>query len=311
MQEPVTATTFSTGVDENTVAARADSAKQAWLKFIQIPEHFEIEKSADNGKPLLMNRTGKSLAEYFYKYKPGEDNSIVRHINNAWTNSVNTIEEVESFSKPVVKPKFDSYSDIAILVFLIAFFLIAADRITQGTVRAFRSIFNERKQEETEDDMNSKSSRNTAMLFLVLLSSFIFSHRIASGGTLCGIPSLFSFLLTAGGILVYLFLKKLVFKILDYTNRSSSFKVINYLGYTYLIVALSMLLAGGIFRFLFTDIPEWIVIVWLSVSCGIPALTYMMSGIGILHKNRFSPFFYILYLCVLEILPIILIVKVL
>ncbi len=311
MQEPVTATTFSTDTDANTVAVRADSARQAWLNFIQIPEHFEIEKSADNGKPLLMNHTGESLADYFFRHKPGEDKSIVRHISCAWTNSRNTIEEVESFSKPAVKPIFDSYSDIAILVFLVAFFLIAVDRITQGISRAFRSVFNERKQEETEDDMNSKSSRNTAMLFLVLLSSFIFTHQLALCKTLSGIPSLFSFLLAAGGTLIYLFVKMLVFKILDYTNRSSSFKIINYLGYTYLIVALSMLLSGSIFNFLFADMPGWIVITWLCISCGIPALTYIMFSIGILRKNRFSPFFYILYLCVLEILPIILIVKVL
>lgn len=311
MPEPITLSTSFAGIEENTVVASADSARQAWLNFIQIPEHFTIEKSADNSKPLLMNHTGESLAEYFHKYKSGEDKSIVRHINTAWTNSKNTLEEVESFSKPLVKPAFDSYSDIAVLVFLVAFFLIAIDRIIQGITMAFRSIFNERKQEETDDDMNSKSGRNTAMCFLILLSSFVFSHQLAESEVFSNIPSIVAFLATAGCAFSYLLIKKLIFKILDYTNYSGSFKIINYLGYTYMIVGLSILLSGDIIYFLVSDIPQWIINTWLAISCGLPALIYLILGNGILRKNRFSPFFYILYLCVLEILPIILIVKVL
>ena len=42
---------------------------------------------------------------------------------------------------------------------------------------------------------------------------------------------------------------------------------------------------------------------YLSLLCAIPAIMYLVMEAIVLFKNNFSVFFYILYLCSLELLP--------
>lgn len=310
MSQPIADSVYTAGTAGNTTDA-ADSARQAWLNFIQIPEHFEIEKTASSDKPVLGDLSGSGLAEYFSRYRPVAGKDSVRHISSAWSDGRNTISEVESFSKPAVPSDFDSMTDAGLLVLLAVFFLFAADRILKGTGRAFDSMMNLKRQEETERDMNSKLSRNTAFMFLILTLSLVISRQIPIRFAGEGVPSVLLFLYTSGGIFLYIILKRLIFSVMDYVNECDAFRVLNYMGYTYLMTAAAMILAGELVFFLIPNIPAWLITAWIAVSCGIPALLYLLTGADVMRKNRFSLFFYILYLCVLEILPVILIVKIL
>ena len=42
---------------------------------------------------------------------------------------------------------------------------------------------------------------------------------------------------------------------------------------------------------------------YLSLLCAIPAILYLVMVSRIILKNNFSVFFYILYICTLELLP--------
>lgn len=310
MSQPIADSVSNAGTAGYTTSA-ADSARQAWLNFIQIPEHFEIEKTAAFDKPVLGNLSGRGLADYFTRYRPVPGKDSVRHISSAWKDGRNTIAEVESFSKPAVPSDFDSLTDAGLLILLAVFFLFAADRILKGTGRAFDSMMNLKRQEETERDMNSKLSRNTAFMFLILTLSLVISRQIPIRFAGEGVPSALLYLYTSGGIFLYIVLKRFIFSVMDYVNECDAFRILNYMGYTYLIAAASMILAGELLYFLIPNIPGWLITTWIAVSCGIPALLYLLIGANVLHKNRFSLFFYILYLCVLEVLPVILIVKIL
>ena len=68
------------------------------------------------------------------------------------------------------------------------------------------------------------------------------------------------------------------------------------MGINYLLSASAMLFFGRIN-------------IWFAALCAIPALMYLIMEAKVIFKNNFSVFFYILYLCSLELLPAALMIR--
>ena len=178
----------------------------------------------------------------------------------------------------------EKYADMAIVIILVVFFLVATERILEGLFRSFHSFFFLKRQQEVDDELTLSSSRNITALFIYPAALFTVSPS----------PGIFAFLLI--GSIVYLAVKYGFMAILDYVNRTNVFKFIGRMGINYLISASAILFLGRIN-------------IWLSALCIIPAIMYLIMEAKVIFKNNFSVFFYILYLCTLELLPAVLLFR--
>lgn len=177
-----------------------------------------------------------------------------------------------------VETPAEKYVDMGVVIFLIIFFLVATERIVEGLVRSVWSFFMLKRHEEIDDELDLRSSRNIATLFLLPTVLFAIS------------PSPEIFLLMLIICVGYCAVKYGVLAIMDYVNRTTVFKFIGRMGLDYLIIATVLLFLAKINPY-------------LSLLCVIPAIMYLVMEAIVLFKNNFSVFFYILYLCSLELLP--------
>ncbi|MBR6972029.1 MAG: hypothetical protein IKH89_04675 [Bacteroidales bacterium] len=178
----------------------------------------------------------------------------------------------------------ERYADMAIVIILVVFFLVATERILEGLFRSFHSFFFLKRQEEVDDELTLRSSRNITAFFIYPAALFAVSPN----------PETFAFLLI--GSIVYLAVKYGIMAVLDYVNRTNIFKFIGRMGINYLISASAMLFFGRIN-------------IWFAALCAIPTLMYLIMEAKVIFKNNFSVFFYILYLCTLELLPAVLLFR--
>ena len=178
----------------------------------------------------------------------------------------------------------DRYVDMGIVIVLVLFFLIATERIIEGLWRSVWAFFLLKRQEEVDDELTLSQSRNITALFIYPAALFAVS------------PSQRIFAMLLIGSIAYLAVKYAIRALLDYVNRTDCFKFIGRMGINYLIPASAMLFLGHIN-------------IWLSALCVIPAILYLVMESKVVFKNNFSVFFYILYICTLELLPAVLLIR--
>lgn len=289
--------------------AQADSATRAWLDFITIPSHFTVEKVSDTGAPLLGELSGDDLLERLYSYKPQTDSKILRPISAAWRGGKNVVTEVADFPREATRSSLDTYTNLGIALCLAVFLLLSFDRIAVGIINAFATMFNLRKQQTAERGLKYKNCRNNALAFGLFAVAFILSNKLVVR-EFVGEPLIVVFPAMAAALSLYLLFKWAVFKALDFVNRSSAFKFLTRVGYNYLIIITLFILLGELALYLFPETFSGVIAPWYIASCLIPAAIYLYMALVIFLKNRFSLFFYILYLCAVEFLPIALIAKI-
>ena len=110
---------------------------------------------------------------------PNEEIKIdtVASIKSAWGDISTSVKEVESPSRREVPSQIDSVTNLFILVSLILFMLIATDRILEGIGRSFNSILSVKRLKEIDWELTLRSSRNTTMVFIILLLCFLISYN--------------------------------------------------------------------------------------------------------------------------------------
>lgn len=209
-----------------------------------------------------------------------KDSSV--SITQAWSGT--KLAPGSAVGTPAVKTPVQKYADMGIVLLLIVFFLVATGRIIEGLGRAFWASLLMKRQIEVDDDLALSSSRNIAFFFLFPVAVFAFA------------PSTEYFVLVLAACAVYLALKYGILAVLDYVNGTNVFKFIGRVGANYLIMAVPFLL-------LYKINP------YLSLLCAIPAILYLVMVSRIILKNNFSVFFYILYICTLELLPAVLLIR--
>ncbi len=230
---------------------------------------------------LINNRS--SYAPENYPYSPlsaiAEDSTITQ----VWA-----AHKITSTTQPPVvfkaKTRGEQYADGCIVLFLIIFFLIASERIVEGIITAFRAALNLRKQFEADDELTLRTSRLITVAFVLPTAVFALS------------PSPTYFFIILACILGYFAVMSGFMAILDYVNHSTAFGFINRIRSNYVIIASAFLLLGKINM------------LWATL-CAIPFIIFLVMASKVVIKNNFSVFFYILYICTLELLPAILVFR--
>ncbi|MBQ4197325.1 MAG: hypothetical protein II659_05690 [Bacteroidales bacterium] len=242
-----------------------------------------IYNSRDSLSPIRMPDPDEFPAPsantyYLYHHTKKTDTSILQ----VWRGTKASQTKASEVAK--VETVTERYMDMGIVLLLVVFFIVATERILEGLAGAFRASFLISRQEEIDDDLSLKSSKNIAVLFLLPAALFAVSS------------SPMNFLFMTAGAVGYFGIKFGIFCILDYVNRTTVFKFIGRVFLNYVIIATALLFLAKIN-------------IWLSVLCVIPAVMYLVMASRIILKNNFSVFFYILYLCSLELLPAALMIR--
>ncbi len=207
-------------------------------------------------------------------------------------------------------PACDIYIRLGVFVFLFAVFIIFTKKITEGIARSFISAFNIKKLLEIDRELLLKTNRNYALVFLLPMGAFLLSYKTINPSSIeCCSPSLL-FLIICLGSAAYLLLKAGALSLLDYVNQTTCFKAINRFFRNYLIISLTTIIIGNLFSFLIPIIKNNVLIIWVIVCCVVPYFIYLCMASKIIFENKFSLFFYILYICALEILPLAVVLKI-
>lgn len=182
------------------------------------------------------------------------------------------------------KPKEVEIFNLVVVALLIVCFLIATLRIVGGVVNAWSALFSTKKQQEIDYELTLRSLRREAALFTTTVALFAVTR------------SPLDFIIAVVFFILFFLARDGIFSILDYVNCTTCFRYIGRNSANYLTVTSSAAILLLIYK------PLLILLVVFPVL-------FLIMEARVIFKNKFSLFFYILYLCTLEILPVALIVK--
>ena len=182
------------------------------------------------------------------------------------------------------KPKEVGIFNLAVVALLIVCFLIATRRIVGGILHSWDSLLSPKKQLDIDYELTLRGLRREAALFCTTAALFAVTR------------SPLDFIISMVFFILFFLARDGIFSLLDYVNNTTCFRYIGRNSANYLTVTSTAAIILLIYK------PLLILLVV------VPVLFLIMEA-RVIFKNKFSLFFYILYLCTLEILPVALIVK--
>ncbi len=230
--------------------------------------------------------------------------SVTRPIQELWNESYIALNEIE-IPAAVAGDSLRDITNLLVITILVALLMIGYRRILEGFALVCRALANNKRLMEIESQSNLQVCRNTLFQFLTIFSSFIFAN-IAYATNIIG--SSYTLPVRFGGILGFIVLfflfRRVALQFLCWVNITSVFKLVHKISLTYacawyIIVLFCFFAIKSIPSVPMEHMRYCIIFSMLPVMA-----LYFFSIFRIFISKGFSPFFYILYLCTLEILPI-------
>ena len=223
-----------------------------------------------------------------------------------WPESYIALDTFAVNSPDVGMPLLDTIANMGIVVLMITFFLSAFARIAGGIQIVSLSIFDYKNLLKIEGQTNLYTNRNAVLIFSLAALSFAlanynFYNPFIETGYSIGI----NFLLILLFFAFYFLMRYAMFAMLDWVNRRRFFKYLARVYYTHATVAAVLLIVGFALEMLCGDFANSFIKIYLVCALFIPTVIYFVRGNQIIISNGFSHFFWILYLCTLEILPLV------
>ncbi|GAB1373878.1 MAG: DUF4271 domain-containing protein [Bacteroidales bacterium] len=216
------------------------------------------------------------------------------------------------------KPPFEEFgntaiNDVLLSLIILAFFVILilfSREILTVIPSVLKSTFNLKNHYKIEEKLSLSNMRN--VVFLVSLIYFPVIVTIMAGSYIQTRFSIYTplFLIVFLAILVSLgIVKKLIFKLLSWLNRDkNTFVFLEKVGYNHIILATIVTFPSLLAQVVTNDYSGEIQI-YAMIICVLPVyILYLFRSGQIITGQRYSHFFYILYLCGAEFLPIVLLV---
>ena len=168
--------------------------------------------------------------------------------------------------------------------------LIAA---IQGSVASYRGLYS--TQEMLGNNYLCDSVR---MIFLLLLPFYALTLVVS------GVSSLGFFMTLALLVLLWLFCKMASMMLGWLSSRQGAMRSVEITGYAVSIIAMLVSLAACIIGWLVPAVPHKLLAGFLAVVAAIGFFVYSRRSFSLILSTGFSPFFWVLYLCALNFLPI-------
>ncbi len=226
-------------------------------------------------------------------------------VNKLWSSYTLSRTKPAKESDPIVTDGSNFANSGIILGFFILIILFIKE-VSIITPVIIKTMFSYKNHVKLEQKLSDSNQRNVAAIlsalfypvFAVLLLGDFFSENT-------GLPWFITFGVTLGFIFVYWIYKSSALRFVGWiTKVKQPFALIGKMGYNHLIISVIFSIPAVIVSLFFTEMKEIIFISMLSFSALFATLLYLIRTYQSIISYRFSHFFYILYLCIVEILPL-------
>lgn len=218
----------------------------------------------------------------------------IESIGEFWKESHVAVQQILA-TEPAegVVSVLDSYAIPATATLILLFFLLMFPMLANGLFSTAASLFNTKRLLLVEESSSMKSNREILLLFWILVLSFI------AAGTLT------RFLLYAACIMLFLLLRRGCLAILGWVNKTSVFKTIDGFYHSYFSIWGATVFLAAIINVAIPSLGLQNMAVFVGSTAILALAGFIISGYQLIISNGFSLSFWILYLCTLEILPLI------
>lgn len=225
-------------------------------------------------------------------------------VSEAWPNSYIAVNEVIGPGSGFPVSLIDNISNLVIVIVILTLFAVTFMRIAEGLLSSVISTFNMKRLVAIEQQTHLQNSRNITIIFLLIISAFIFANYNAAYPLLENSFSTgVNFAIALGAAGIYLLGRIVMANTLNWVNKVSFFTILNRFYYTYCIIFVALSVLGFLFYIVFEAITFRHIAIYIAAANIITNLLYYERCRQIIISNGFSHFFLILYLCTLEILP--------
>lgn len=207
-----------------------------------------------------------------------------------------------------------SQNDIIISGIFLAFFvllIISSKEILNVYPAVLKSFFTLKNHVKLEERLAISNQRDivagVVLLYYPILVTLTFGDLIVKKYNI--IPELYLLIVFIGLTGLWL-VRKGLFKLLSWLMREkNAFRFIEKISYNYLISSVIITFPAAMIGFFWPEISDGTIVNILLYCCLFVYFIYLTKTWQIIISRRLSLFFYILYLCTLEFLPIALIVN--
>ena len=156
----------------------------------------------------------------------------------------------------------------------------------------------------TVEMLGNKYICNSVRLAFLLLVPFYALTLVVGGASNAGYP------LTMAALAGLLLFRKLVYLLMGWLgSRQNAFRSVERMGYGLGVLVMLASLPALLLGWLAPGVARWVLQALLLLPAVAGYVLYFRRGLSLLLQTEFSPFFWVLYLCVLEILPICVVVN--
>ncbi|MFA6335297.1 MAG: DUF4271 domain-containing protein [Bacteroidales bacterium] len=205
-------------------------------------------------------------------------------------------------------------SDDILSALILAFFVLLvffSREVINVLPAVLKSLFKLKNHFKLEDKLALSNQRDVVTIIAALYFPVLIT--LMSGDYLIGkyqILPLSYLLISLGFIFAYWLLRKTLYNILSWVTKDKiTFKLVEKIGYNHLIISVIFSFPSILINFIWPGISDYIIINILVISLLFVYVFYIIRGYQIIIAHRYSHFFYILYLCAVELLPVALIVN--
>ena len=235
-----------------------------------------------------------------------EHDQITAPVQQLWKESYIALSEIEVPMGIIIDDPWRDIANFIIIITLVLFLIIAHRRILEGLKNIFYAMFSQKTLLNIEKQSNLQVCRNTLFAFLTLCCSFVFAniaHATKIIGSSYTVP--IKFVGISVVIFIFFLLRRGALYFLAWLNRNSMFKLVDKISLTYTCIWYIVILCCFFVIKSIPSAPMGTMRYCLIYSLLSVLLLYFLQLYIIFIQKGFSHFFYILYLCTLEILPVI------
>ena len=192
---------------------------------------------------------------------------------------------------------------------ILAFFIlliIFSREILITIPNIIKTIFSFKNHQRLEQKLSISYQRNVTAALSALYYPVVFTLLLGEYIDYnAGIPGYLIFAGIAALFLAYWIFKTVTLRFLGWVTKSNQpFTLIGKMGYNHLIISVIFSFPALIVSLFFPDMKEIILVSMLTVCLLFLYLIYLARTYQAIISYRFSHFFYILYLCIVELLPL-------
>lgn len=227
-----------------------------------------------------------------------------------WKESSISVNEVLGGTRDALLSPLDIVSEVVIVLLILTLFIFYYGRIFEGIIISFRAVINERRVIAIENSALLYNAKNTMLAFVILTLSFVVAAYHRELFNFLPYSSIgLSYLFILGAVYLYLTYRYIVSQLFNFITKNSIFILLNKYFLTYFAVILLLLPIWFVLDRFIEENADSLVYTSLIVIALFVYFLHVIRSYKLIIKGEFSYLFYILYLCTLEILPMVLLLS--